>query len=113
MFSIGLFSTYLPYIVLAMFYGVYVGIHTIIQEEQLFDSDTSGSAAKVISKVSDNSEQQSIKNTYYYDQYSKTVCQEPDIPSHATVFVIHPAGNIPLARSWFFSTLFSRPPPIT
>jgi hypothetical protein len=111
MFSIGLFSTYLPYIIIAMFYGAYVGVHSIIKAELQADPGEFKITAKEISKKDVNS-RESHKNTFYYDTFaegtSESTSQKPMV-SIAETFYVDRELTVP--RSRYCTTLFCRPPP--
>jgi hypothetical protein len=112
MFSIGLFSTYLPYILIAMFYGAYVGIHSIVKAELQDDPDTE-IAAKQINADSSSQDQHSEKRTYHYDNHVSPA--EPDQPPQQEYFTaqtIYTGGKPAIPRSRYCTTLFCRPPPV-
>jgi hypothetical protein len=112
MFSIGLFSTYLPYVILAMFYGLYVGVHSIMKLEQ--DSDTDEDlAANMIFSDHDDTRQGNVSNTYYYDQFTaeNNDCSDPEVHRIAGGTVMPIPHEDPVRRS-YYHPLFSRPPPL-
>lgn len=111
MFSIGLFSTYLPYIMIAMFYGAYVGVHSIIKAELQADPDECKIAAKLISKEDANS-RETNKNTFYYDTFAEgtfeSASKKPMVSTAETFYVDR---ELTVPRSRYCTTLFCRPPP--
>ncbi len=111
MFSIGLFSTYLPYIMIAMFYGAYVGIHSIIKAELQADPGEFKIAAKQISKR-DADSRETEKNTFYYDNFAeKNYESDSQKPIVLTVETIYIDRELTVPRSRYCTTLFCRPPP--
>ena len=112
MFSIGLFSTYLPYIMIAMFYGAYVGVHSIIKAELQADPGESKIAAKQISKDDAGSRQETQKNTFYYDSFTEgTYASDSKKPLVSTAQTIYVDRELTVPRSRYCTTLFCRPPP--
>lgn len=111
MFSIGLFSTYLPYIILAMFYGLYVGVHSIMKLELGSDTDED-LAAKMIFRDHDNTQTSAASKTFYYDQFTEedNTGSEPLIHRIAGGTIMPKPHEDPVRRS-FYHPLFSRPPP--
>ncbi len=112
MFSIGLFSTYLPYILIAMFYGAYIGIHTIIRAELQEDTDGKEIAVKQINVERDSHNHRTEKRTYYYG--NQPVFEKQDQPLLQVYIVsqtIYEGGKIALPRARYCTTLFCRPPP--
>ncbi|MCA1747093.1 MAG: hypothetical protein LC655_05305 [Bacteroidales bacterium] len=111
MFSIGLFSTYLPYIMIAMFYGAYVGVHSIIKAELQADPGEFKIAAKQISKE-DTGSRETEKNTFYYDNFAEGACEyiskKPMVSTAQTIYVDR---ELAVPRSRYCTTLFCRPPP--
>ena len=111
MFTIGLFSTYLPYIIIAIFYGAYVGVHSIMKAELQAGTDESIIAAKRITKENTDF-RETQKNTFYYDYYAEQADEpkrkNPVVSIAETLYV-----NCELAvpRSRYCTTLFCRPPP--
>jgi|GEM_PF-1421385 len=112
MFSIGLFSTYLPYIVLAMFYGLYVGVHSIMKLEQ--DSDTDEDlAAHMIFSDHDDTCQGNSSNTFYYDQFTAEHSESSDPVVHRIALgTVMPTPHEDPVRRSHYHPLFSRPPPV-
>lgn len=111
MFSIGMFSTYLPYIMIAMFYGAYVGLHSIIKAELQTDPGEFKIAAKQISKE-DAGSRETQNNTFYYDNFaertSESDSKKPLVSTAQTIYVDH---ELTVPRSRYCTTLFCRPPP--
>lgn len=113
MFSVGLFSTYLPYVVLAMFYGAYVGVHSIMKFEQDAGSEDDERKSEevfreafVADDVSDDQE------NFHYDDYftgtESTECRS----EHSLTVSDPPFLPDPMHRSPGYAPLFSRPPPV-
>jgi hypothetical protein len=113
MFSIGLFSTYLPYILIAMFYGAYVGIHSIIRTELQEDPDNAKIAAKQINVDRPSHDQHPEKGTYYYYNHAAPAELEQPLPQKYSVTqTIYTGGKMTVPRSRYCTTLFCRPPPL-
>lgn len=111
MFSIGLFSTYLPYIMIAMFYGAYVGVHSIIKAELQDDTGELKIAAKQISKE-DAESRETKKNTFYYDSFAEGNCESISKNSvNSITGNIYVDRELTVPRSRYCTTLFCRPPP--
>jgi len=110
MFSIGLFSTYLPYVLLAMIYGAYVGIHTIMQSEK-GDTDDPFLSAKQISKDDAGETGPSDENTFYFDDYTADPGSAAVKPVFRTVRQTFTHYRGPTGRTWYHTALFGRPPP--
>jgi hypothetical protein len=111
MFSIGLFSTYLPYVLLAMCYGLYVGVHSIVKLEQDGDDDGEPAANMIFSDCEDN-QQDAAGKTFYYDQYiaEHTTGSDPLIHRSPEEKILTKPHEDPVIRSCYLP-LFSRPPP--
>lgn len=111
MFSIGLFSTYLPYIILAMFYGLYVGVHSIMKLEQGSDTDKDLAANTIFTDHDDI--QQGNSKTFYYDQFTaeNNDSADPVIHRIAAGTIMPKPHEDPVRRS-YYHPLFSRPPPV-
>lgn len=110
MFSIGLFSTYLPYVLIAMIYGAYVGIHTIMQSEQ-GDADDALLAAKTISKDDAAENGSSDKNSFHFDDYTAVPGSAAVKPVFRAVRQTFTHYRGPTGRTWYHTALFGRPPP--
>jgi len=80
MFSIGIFSTYLPYVLLAMFYGLYIGVHSIMKFELGSDQDKE-LAAKTIFKDHADAQPGADSNNFHCDQFfgAHSTCSDPVI----------------------------------
>lgn len=109
MFSIGLFSTHLPYLLLAMFYGAYIGIHSIMKVEQEAPSDP---VSKEIVKAGfqRTSSTEDVKNCHFYDYFytEEEGVLNNLVPVKEPSFAVR---NFPSPRSELISRQFSRPPP--
>lgn len=111
MFSIGLFSTYLPYVMIAMFYGAYVGLHSIIKAELQGDPGEFKIAAKQIAKE-DTGSPETEKNTFYYDNFAEGLSESDNKkPMVSTAETIYVDREFTVPRSRYCTTLFCRPPP--
>jgi hypothetical protein len=111
MFSIGLFSTYLPYVLLAMFYGLYLGVHSIMKFELGSDEDNK-LAAKTILKDHAETAPGAEDNTFYYDHFfgDDNSASDPLIHQFAGGTILLIPHEDPVHRSCYHP-LFSRPPP--
>ncbi len=112
MFSIGLFSTYLPYVLLAMFYGLYIGVHSIMKFESGSDEDTA-LAAKTIFKDNSDAQPDADSKNFHYDQFigECITCSDPVIHRFAGGTSLLIPHKDTVFRS-YFHPLFSRPPPV-
>ncbi len=112
MFSLGLFSTYLPYVLLAMFYGLYIGVHSIMKFESGSDEDTA-LAAKTIFKDHSDTQPGAASNNYHYDQFfgECSTCSDPVIHRFSGGTSLLITHEDPVLRS-YYHPLFSRPPPV-
>lgn len=112
MFSIGLFSTYLPYVILAMFYGLYVGVHSIVKIELGSDIDDKEIAAKTINRDQNPSKPEVDRKTCHYDQFiaDHDSASDPLILQIATGTLVPKPHEDPVRRT-HYHPLFSRPPP--
>lgn len=112
MFSIGLFSTYLPYVILAMFYGLYVGVHSIIKIELGSDIDDKELAAKTIFTDHDDTRPGATGKTCFYDEFiaANDSASDPRIQQIAGGTMLPKPHEDPGGRS-YYHPLFSRPPP--
>lgn len=111
MFSIGLFSTYLPYVLLAMCYGLYVGVHSIAKLEQDGDDDAD-LAVNMIFNDSEDSQQVAAGKNFYYDQFAEEHTPGSDPVNHRSACrkILPKPHEDPVMR-WHYQPLFSRPPP--
>ena len=112
MFSLGLFSTYLPYIVLAMFYGAYLGVHSIVKMERLAD-DNEKLTAKIIHHSPKQNKIADEGKTFYYGVSEQVHRQSQESPDVGAELSLVTSSNAPPVRSCYYDPLFSRPPPIT
>lgn len=113
MFSIGLFSTYLPYVILAMFYGLYVGVHSIVKlESDGAAIDDAEIVAKTIFKGDNEARQDTAGKTCYYVQFMSAhdEAQDPHISQTAGQAMLPKPHEDQAGRSCYHP-LFSRPPP--
>ncbi len=110
MFTIGLFSTYLPYLLVAMFYGAYIGINTLMKADAGTEDD-SRLAAKQIIKEDTGETSHSEKDTFYYDNYTVGTEPVPASPVFRMVKEHFPDPDPEISRPWFCSSLYCRPPP--
>lgn len=112
MFSIGLFSTYLPYVLLAMFYGLYVGVHSIMKVESDSGIDETKLAVKTIFKDASDPQTGEASTNFYYDQFFGEETSSSDPVFHQfsgrTIRII--PHEDPVFQS-YYHPLFSRPPP--
>jgi hypothetical protein len=110
MFTIGLFSTYLPYLLVAMFYGAYIGINTLMKEEPGTEDDPR-LAARQIMKKDAGEPSHSEKETFHYDNYTSDTETCAECPVFRVVQLRCPDPDPDISQPWFFSNLFCRPPP--
>jgi len=112
MFSVGLFSTYLPYVILAMFYGAYVGVHSIVKIEQQSAGEDTAHKGKVI--FSDLAGADSVKDdprNFHYDNFDTGTTPETIRSIQDPILIVLPYYIGPFPRSETFAQLYSRPPP--
>lgn len=110
MFTIGLFSTYLPYLLVAMFYGAYIGLHSLMKEDPGTEDDPR-LAAKQIMKEDAGETGHAETETFYYDNYTAETESSAECPVFRLVQEPCPDPDPEISRPWFFSSLFCRPPP--
>lgn len=107
MISIGLFSTHLPYIILAMVYGVYFGINSIMKMEMQADQEEKIISVDIKKGTNDNS-----SNTCYYLEWLAEVEGECGCDlQHGIQLTNRDYHQFKPPRSWISFDLFSRPPP--
>jgi len=113
MFSIGLFSTYLPYVILAMFYGLYIGVHSIMKIESASETDGKELAAKTIFRDHDSIKTETAGKTCYYVQFiaAHDAAADPHIQSFVAAGMLPKPHEDPVHRP-YYHPLFSRPPPV-
>ena len=111
MFSIGLFSAYVPYIMIAIFSGAFLGIHSIVRAE--LQGNPAEAKITVRKPHSGNTchKTSQQKNTFYYDQYAEQSETDPAIPEYAGAESIYTGTEIAVPRSWCCNSLYCRPPP--
>ncbi|MCF8225734.1 MAG: hypothetical protein K9J30_07635 [Bacteroidales bacterium] len=111
MFTVGLFSTHLPYILIAMFYGAYIGFHTIMKAGA--DDDVNDRLIAKNIKLTDASDEKIQKhNTFHYFNYSAEPAanREFRVQSLLSRFKV-PIIECLIPRAPFLNCLYSRPPP--
>jgi len=108
MFTLGIFSTHLPYLMLAMIYGAYIGFQTIAKPGQAADDDNN--PAVIISKDDHSASSNTKKSCFYFDYLiEETAENKSNLYSFSAGSLI--ANAIPLWRSSFFRIPVTRPPP--
>ena len=113
MITVGLFSSGLPYILLAMFYGAYMGISSIMSMEKAADAKADLPLANEL-EISDSQERDESR-AFHYEDYFLAVAIEnseplPTPPDGAGVEI---AFCDPPYRSIPGGILRSRPPPVS
>lgn len=108
MFTIGIFSTHLPYILLAMFYGAYIGFNTIVRSHD--ENTESATGKKIIQKNKAEDSFKSQSTCYYYD----FIAVNEGVKANKCSFYLEripKPPTIPLHKSTYFKIYLSRPPP--
>ncbi len=112
MFSVGLFSTYLPYVLLAMFYGAYVGVHSIMKmEEDTGLEDDAQKSEEVFHETFAVEDGVDGRGNFHYDQYFLTTESTEPRSEHCLTVSDPPFLPDPIYRSPWYAPIFSRPPP--
>ena len=111
MFSIGLFSAYLPYIMIAIFSGAYLGIHSIVRAELQGNPAEAGITVRKVHSSNTCYKSSQEKRTFYYDQFTEQSETGPAIPKYAVPGTIYTGTEIAVPRSWCCASLYCRPPP--
>jgi len=108
MFTIGIFSTHLPYIAFVFFYAFFFFFNyqdkpaeDIIKKESACSLSVTYTIGKEYYDISgDHGQKGSANISYYYQNFIKYELRE---------LILHPKD--PLIKNYFLSANFSRPPP--
>jgi len=111
MFSIGLFSAYLPYIMIAIFSGAFLGIHSIVKAELQGNPEEAKITVRKLHSSNTCHKNSQHKKTFYYDQYAEKEETDPAIQEYAGAESIYTGTEIAVPRSWCCTSLYCRPPP--
>lgn len=112
MFTIGMFSTCMPVMLIALIYGASLGMHSVmnIQPEPNLPVDRSKQIE--LSETCFQLSLQSERSTYYYGQDAQTAEISADpIPDERKPRFGHLPDIIPVKRQIVYSR-FCRPPPL-
>lgn len=110
MFTIGLFSTHIPYILLAMVYGAYLGFSSIVRPAGT-DHDDPEPVKQIIKKAGAEDILQKGRAYHMFDFFTAAITDH-HAPVDSFTGGSHRAGHFTLWRSAFFSIPLSRPPPV-
>jgi hypothetical protein len=94
-----------------MFYGAYVGIHSIVRAELGAEIDESKLASKQIQKEDSNNKPDPAKTAYYYDIGLEKEESSPKYQQFTVIQIVYIGQEPAVPRSWRSNSLFSRPPP--